>query len=132
FVVVPVVVFATVFGLSMEYEVFLLTRIKEVFDKTGRNDHATFEGLSMTASTITFAGAIMILVFGAFAFARVLAVQFMGFGLAMAVLLDATLVRVILVPAVMHVAGRWHSRRGVRAAPAELEPGVCGRVRRWP
>ena len=115
FVVVPVLVFATVFGLSMDYEVFLLTRIKEVFDKTGRNDHATFEGLSMTASTITFAGAIMILVFGAFAFARVLAVQFMGFGLAMAVLLDATVIRMVLVPAIMHIAGRWNWWPGVRA-----------------
>jgi RND superfamily putative drug exporter len=115
FVVVPVLVFATVFGLSMDYEVFLLTRVKEVFDKTGRNDHATMEGLSMTASTISFAAAIMILVFGAFAFARVLAVQFMGFGLAMAVLLDATLIRMILVPAIMHIAGRWNWWPGVRA-----------------
>ncbi|HEY7685343.1 MAG TPA: MMPL family transporter [Gemmatimonadales bacterium] len=114
FVVVPVLVFATVFGLSMDYEVFLLTRVKEVFDKTGRNDHATMEGLSMTGSTITFAAAIMILVFGAFAFARVLAVQFMGFGLAMAVLLDATLIRMILVPAIMHIAGRWNWWPGVR------------------
>ena len=115
FVVVPVLVFATVFGLSMDYEVFLLTRVKEVFDKTGRNDHATMEGLSMTASTITFAAAIMILVFGVFAFARVLAVQFLGFGLAMAVLLDATLIRMILVPAIMHIAGRWNWWPGVRA-----------------
>lgn len=115
FVVVPVLVFATVFGLSMDYEVFLLTRVKEVFDKTGRNDHATMEGLSMTASTISFAAAIMILVFGTFAFARVLAVQFMGFGLAVAVLLDATLIRMILVPAIMHIAGRWNWWPGVRA-----------------
>jgi RND superfamily putative drug exporter len=115
FSVVPVLVFATVFGLSMDYEVFLLTRVKEVFDKTGRNDHATMEGLSMTASTISFAAAIMILVFGAFAFARVLAVQFMGFGLAMAVLLDATLIRMVLVPAIMHIAGRWNWWPGVRA-----------------
>lgn len=115
FSVVPVLVFATVFGLSMDYEVFLLTRVKEVFDKTGRNDHATMEGLSMTASTISFAAAIMILVFGAFAFARVLAVQFMGFGLAVAVLLDATLIRMVLVPAIMHIAGRWNWWPGVRA-----------------
>src|SRR6266566_3633472 len=91
--VVPVLVFAIVFGLSMDYEVFLLTRVKEVFDKTGRNDHATMEGLSATASTITSAALIMILVFGTFAFARVLAVQLIGFGLAAAVLLDATLIR---------------------------------------
>ncbi|HYK10980.1 MAG TPA: MMPL family transporter [Gemmatimonadales bacterium] len=115
FVVVPVLVFAVVFGLSMDYEVFLLTRVKEVFDKTGRNDHATMEGLSSTASTITFAAAIMVLVFGVFAFSRVLAVQFMGFGLAVAVLLDATLIRMVLVPAIMHIAGRWNWWPGVRA-----------------
>jgi len=115
FVIVPVLVFATVFGLSMDYEVFLLTRIKEVFDKTGRNDHATMEGLSATASTITFAALIMIIVFGNFAFARVLAVQFIGFGLAVAVLLDATLIRMVLVPAIMHIAGRWNWWPGVRA-----------------
>ena len=121
FVVVPVLVFATVFGLSMDYEVFLLTRIKEVFDKTGRNDHATMEGLSATASTITFAAAIMIAVFGVFAFARVLAVQFIGFGLAIAVLLDATLIRMVLVPAIMHIAGRWNWWPGVRAPRREVE-----------
>ena len=119
FVVVPVLVFATVFGLSMDYEVFLLTRIKEVFDKTGRNDHATMEGLSATASTITFAALIMIAVFGVFAFSRVLAVQFIGFGLAVAVLLDATLIRMVLVPAIMHIAGRWNWWPGVRAPKLE-------------
>ena len=122
FVVVPVLVFATVFGLSMDYEVFLLTRIKEVFDKTGRNDHATMEGLSATASTITFAAAIMIAVFGVFAFSRVLAVQFIGFGLALAVLLDATLIRMVLVPAIMHIAGRWNWWPGVRAPKLERLP----------
>ena len=119
FVVVPVLVFATVFGLSMDYEVFLLTRIKEVFDKTGRNDHATMEGLSATASTITFAALIMMAVFGVFAFSRVLAVQFIGFGLALAVLLDATLIRMVLVPAIMHIAGRWNWWPGVRAPKLE-------------
>jgi RND superfamily putative drug exporter len=118
-VVVPVLVFAIVFGLSMDYEVFLLTRVKEVFDKTGRNDHATMEGLSATASTITSAALIMILVFGTFAFARVLAVQLVGFGLAAAVLLDATLIRMVLVPAIMHIAGRWNWWPGVRAPKLE-------------
>ena len=120
-VVVPVLVFAIVFGLSMDYEVFLLTRVKEVFDKTGRNDHATMEGLSATASTITSAALIMILVFGTFAFARVLAVQLVGFGLAAAVLLDATLIRMVLVPAIMHIAGRWNWWPGVRAPRLERE-----------
>jgi len=121
FVVVPVLVFATVFGLSMDYEVFLLTRVKEVFDKTGRNDHATMEGLSTTASTITFAALIMIIVFGSFAFTRVLAVQFIGFGLAVAVLLDATLIRMVLVPAIMHIAGRWNWWPGVRAPRGNVD-----------
>jgi putative drug exporter of the RND superfamily len=121
FVVVPVLVFATVFGLSMDYEVFLLTRVKEVFDKTGRNDHATMEGLSATASTITFAALIMIIVFGSFAFTQVLAVQFIGFGLAVAVLLDATLIRMVLVPAIMHIAGRWNWWPGVRAPRRDVE-----------
>src|SRR5207245_2447608 len=114
-------VFAIVFGLSMDYEVFLLTRVKEVFDKTGRNDHATMEGLSATASTITSAAAIMILVFGTFAFSRVLAVQLVGFGLAAAVLLDATLIRMVLVPAIMHIAGRWNWWPGVRAPKLERD-----------
>jgi RND superfamily putative drug exporter len=66
------------------------------------------EGLSATASVITSAALIMILVFGVFAFARILVMQFLGFGLAVAVLLDATIIRMVLVPAVMHLAGRWN------------------------
>lgn len=114
FVVVPVLVFAVVFGLSMDYEVFLLARVKEAFDKTGNNEKATEEGLSATASVITSAALIMILVFGVFAFARVLAMQFLGFGLAVAVLLDATIIRMVLVPAIMHLAGEWNWWPGVR------------------
>jgi RND superfamily putative drug exporter len=116
FVVVPVLVFAVVFGLSMDYEVFLLSRIKEAFDRTGRNDEAVLEGLSATASVITSAALIMILVFGVFAFARVLVMQFLGFGLAVAVLLDATIIRMVLVPAFMHLAGRWNWWPGTAVA----------------
>jgi RND superfamily putative drug exporter len=108
FVVIPVLVFAVVFGLSMDYEVFLLSRIKEAYDRTGRNTEATAEGLGATATVITSAALIMITVFGAFAFARVLVMQFLGFGLAVAVLLDATIIRMVLVPAFMHLAGRWN------------------------
>lgn len=118
YVVVPVLVFAVVFGLSMDYEVFLLSRIKEAFDRTGRNTEATMEGVGATASVITSAALIMIVVFGTFAFARVLMVQFLGFGLAIAVLLDATVIRMVLVPAFMHLAGRWNwwpgTRKGAR------------------
>jgi RND superfamily putative drug exporter len=108
FVVVPVLVFAVVFGLSMDYEVFLLSRIKEAYDRSGRNTAATMEGLSATASVITSAALIMILVFGIFAFARVQAMQLLGFGLAVAVLLDATVIRMVLVPAFMQMMGRWN------------------------
>lgn len=114
FVVVPVVVFAVVFGLSMDYEVFLLSRIKEAYDRTGKNTEATMEGLSATASVITSAALIMILVFGAFAFARVLMMQFVGFGLAVAVFLDATIIRMVLVPAFMQLMGEWNWWPGVR------------------
>ncbi|HXV87432.1 MAG TPA: MMPL family transporter [Gemmatimonadales bacterium] len=114
YVLVPVLVFAVVFGLSMDYEVFLLSRVKEAFDRTGRNDQATMEGLSATASTITSAALIMIIVFGTFSLAKVLAVQLIGFGLAVAVFLDATLIRMVLVPAIMHIAGRWNWWPGVR------------------
>jgi RND superfamily putative drug exporter len=129
FVVIPVLVFAVVFGLSMDYEVFLLSRIKEAYDRSGRNTAATMEGLSATASVITSAALIMILVFGVFAFARVLPMQMLGFGLAVAVLLDATVIRMVLVPAFMQAMGKWNwwpggrtvqeRRAGERAAPRD-------------
>lgn len=117
FVLGPVLVFAIVFGLSMDYEVFLLARIKEEFDLSHDNDAATTAGLAATGATITSAALIMILVFGAFAFARVLAVKLIGFGLAVAVLLDATLIRMVMVPAVMHLAGRFNWWPGYRRPP---------------
>jgi RND superfamily putative drug exporter len=127
FVVVPVLVFAVVFGLSMDYEVFLLSRIKEAFDRTGRNDEATMEGVSATASVITSAALIMLLVFGVFAFAHVLAMQLLGFGLAIAVLLDATVIRMVLVPAVMQLMGRWNWWPGVDPRqPARPKPMQSG------
>ena len=127
FVVVPVLVFAVVFGLSMDYEVFLLSRIKEAYDRSGRNTAATMEGLSATASVITSAALIMILVFGIFAFARVLAMQLLGFGLAVAVLLDATVIRMVLVPAFMQMMGRWNWWPGGR------KPGrPSGEIRAMP
>ena len=127
FVVIPVLVFAVVFGLSMDYEVFLLSRIKEAFDRTGRNDEATMEGVSATASVITSAALIMLLVFGVFAFSHVLAMQLLGFGLAVAVLLDATVIRMVLVPAVMQLMGRWNWWPGVDPRqPARPKPMRSG------
>ena len=108
FGVVPVLVFAITFGLSMDYEVFLLSRIKERVDATNDDARAIAEGLSASAGVITSAALIMILVFGAFAFARVFVVQVLGFGLAAAVLVDATVIRLVIVPALMDLAGRWN------------------------
>ncbi len=122
FVVVPVVVFAVMFGLSMDYGVFLLARIKETYDRTGDNDQSTIEGLTATASVMTSAAAIMIVVFGVFSFSRVLPAQMMGFGLAVAVFLDATLIRMVLMPAVMHVGGGWNWWPGVRAGQETPTP----------
>jgi RND superfamily putative drug exporter len=125
YVVVPVTIFAVVYGLSMDYEVFLLSRMKEAFRRTRRNDAATMEGISVTASVITSAAAIMIIVFGMFAFSRVFAAKLMGFGLAVAVFLDATLIRMVLVPAFMHIAGRWNwwpGMRGKELLPRTSQP----------
>jgi RND superfamily putative drug exporter len=108
FAVVPVLVFAVVFGLSMDYEVFLLARVKEEWDAGAGNEAAVANGLAATAGTITWAAAIMVLVFVAFAFTGVFVVQVLGFGLAAAVLLDATIIRLVLAPALMRLAGKWN------------------------
>lgn len=114
FAVVPVLVFAIVFGLSMDYEVFLLARVKEEWDAGASNEAAVAKGLAATAGTITWAAAIMVLVFGAFAFTGVFVVQVLGFGLATAVLLDATIIRLVLAPALMRLAGKWNWWPGAR------------------
>lgn len=102
---VPVLLFCVLFGLSMDYEVLMLSRMKEVYDRTGDNTQAVAEGLEKTAGLITSAAAIMVVVFGAFALAAVVVVRAVGFGMALAVALDATLVRVLLVPATMRLFG---------------------------
>ena len=114
----PVLLFCALFGLSMDYEVLMLSRMKEAWDRTADNEHAVAEGLEKTAGLITSAAAIMIAVFGAFALARVVIVQAVGVGMALAVALDATLVRVLLVPSTMRLLGalnwwapRWLKRR---------------------
>ena len=106
----PLFLFTILFGLSMDYHVFLLSRIRERYDETGNNTEAVAYGLRSTAGLITGAALIMVVVFGAFASGETVVNQLMGFGLAVAVLLDATLVRSILVPASMEVLGRgnWY------------------------
>lgn len=107
-ITVPLVIFCLLFGLSMDYEIFLLTRVRTIFYETGDNARSIREGLSDTGSVITSAALIMVAVFGAFAFARDVIVQMIGLGLAVAVLIDATLIRSVLGPALMQVAGRWN------------------------
>src|SRR3546814_20058190 len=89
----PMMLFAIVFGLSMDYEVFLLTRIREEYDRTGDNARAVADGLAATGRVISAAAAIMVCVFGSFVLGELRDVKLFGFGLAVAVLIDATIVR---------------------------------------
>ncbi len=102
---IPMFLFAIVFGLSMDYEVFLLSRIKEEYDRTRDNAQAVADGLAVTARVITAAALIMFCVFGAFVLGDDRSLKLFGFGLAIAVLLDATVVRMVLVPATMELLG---------------------------
>ena len=125
----PMMIFAVVFGLSMDYEVFLLSRIREEYDRTGDNATAVADGLANTARVITAAAAIMIVVFSSFVLGEDRDLQMLGFGLAVAVLIDATLVRLVLVPATMELLGKanwWLPGWLDRIMPAvhfEGEPG---------
>ena len=101
----PMMLFAVVFGLSMDYEVFLLSRIREDYDRTGDNGEAVASGLASTARVITAAAAIMVVVFAGFVLSPDRALQLFGLGLATAVLVDATVVRLVLVPATMALLG---------------------------
>jgi putative drug exporter of the RND superfamily len=105
---VPLFLFCVLFGLSMDYHVFLLSRIKERFDQTRDNAASVAYGLRTTAGLITGAALIMVAVFGGFAAGRLVSMQQTGFGLAVAVLLDATIVRAVLVPASMKLLGDWN------------------------
>ncbi|WP_225728483.1 MULTISPECIES: MMPL family transporter [unclassified Nocardia] len=107
-VFLPTVVFATLFGLSMDYEVFLIGRIKEIWDRDRDNERAVAAGLSHTARPISTAAAIMVVVFGSFVTAHVLEDKQIGFSLAVAVAIDAVLVRLVLVPALLRLFGPWN------------------------
>ncbi|ARQ69323.1 hypothetical protein CAG99_10980 [Streptomyces marincola] len=102
----PVLVFAIVFGLSMDYEIFLVSRIHEEWERSGDPAHAVREGLAHTGSVITAAGAIMIVVFGAFMMSSERMLQQMGFGMAVAIFVDAVVIRCVIVPAAMQLLGR--------------------------
>ena len=123
----PMMLFAIVFGLSMDYEVFLLSRIREEYDRTGDNGLAVADGLAATARVITAAAAIMFCVFGSFVLGDERALKLFGMGLAVAVLVDATVVRLVLVPAAMELLGDrnwWFPKRLGRILPTiHVEPG---------
>jgi len=131
----PLFLFAILFGLSMDYQVFLLSRIKERYDQTGNTREAVGHGLGRTGSIITGAAAIMAAVFFGFATARSVIIQAVGIGIGLAVVIDATIVRALLVPATMRLMGRWnwwapaplaslHRRLGLaeRSSNAEIIP----------
>jgi uncharacterized membrane protein YdfJ with MMPL/SSD domain len=106
--IVPALVLAVTFGLSMDYEVFLLTRIRERWLAHRDNDRAVAEGLVGSARIITSAAAVMVAVFAAFAVAGAPSLKELGVGLAVAIFLDATLVRLVIVPAAMRLLGGWN------------------------
>jgi RND superfamily putative drug exporter len=104
----PVMMFAILFGLSMDYEVFLISRIREEYLKDGDTRRAVADGLAKTARVITAAAAIMVVVFLSFVTSQEVFLKLFGIGLASAIFLDATIVRMVLVPAVMQLLGKWN------------------------
>lgn len=120
----PVMLFCILFGLSMDYHVFLLSRVREHWDHTQENQESIVVGVQSTGRIITGAALIMVAVFSAFAMGRLAVVQQMGFGLGVAVLLDATLIRTVLVPAIMLFIGdrNWLSWMPNLHVEGNLEP----------
>jgi putative drug exporter of the RND superfamily len=116
---IPLFLFSVLFGLSMDYHVFLLSRIRERFDATGDTEGAITHGISSSARLITGAALIMVAVFAGFASGQLVMFQQMGFGLAVAILIDATLVRTVLVPAAMKLVGtaNWYLPRSLGWLP---------------
>ena len=104
----PIIMFSVIFGLSMDYEVLLLSRIQEAYRRTADNTASVAEGLAKTAGVITGAALIMVTVFAAFALAEVITIKSIGVGMAIAVAVDATIIRVLLVPATMRLMGKWN------------------------
>jgi len=131
---IPLFLFAVLFGLSMDYHIFLLSRIKERYDLTGDNDESVVFGLGSTGAIITGAALIMVAVFGGFAAGDLVMFQQMGFGLGIAVILDATIVRSVLVPATMKLLGdrnwylpnwlHWLPEIHIEGRPEPLHPGT--------
>ena len=127
---VPMMMFAVLFGLSMDYQVFLLTRVREEYDRTGDTRQGVVRGLARTARVITSAALIMIFVFGAFVLNYSPEVKMFGLGLAFAVLVDATIVRMMLVPSIMEILGdaNWWFPKWLGFLPRlDIDGGTAGR-----
>ncbi|HET9615497.1 MAG TPA: MMPL family transporter, partial [Candidatus Limnocylindrales bacterium] len=124
----PVILFCVLFGLSMDYEVFLLSRMKEVWDRTGDNQEAVARGLERSGRIVTSAALIVVVVAGSFAFADIVLIKALGIGMAIAVALDATVVRALLVPATMRLLGHWNwwLPSGLRRVPRIETAGIAG------
>ncbi|MFN8621410.1 MAG: MMPL family transporter [Chloroflexota bacterium] len=119
----PVILFCVLFGLSMDYEVFLLSRMKEAWDRTGDNRVAVAQGLEKSGRIVTSAALIVVVVAGSFAFAEVVLIKAVGLGVAISVALDATVVRALLVPSTMRLLGKWNWWM-----PARLERFISARL----
>jgi RND superfamily putative drug exporter len=125
---IPVFIFAMVFGLSMDYEVFLVSRMREEWDAGRANDSAIALGLAKTGRIVTAAGFVMVAAFMGFVAGSILGLQQFGFGLAAAIFLDVTIVRALLVPSAMKLFGRWNwwlpenVARVFRVKPSPLAP----------
>jgi RND superfamily putative drug exporter len=129
----PILMFCALFGLSMDYEVFLLSRMREEYLRTGDNTRSVALGMERTGAIITSAAAIVVIVSGGFASADMILVKALGVGMALAVLMDATLVRGLLVPATMRLLGDWNwwwpfARRSAHPAPSQeaSQPTLTG------
>ncbi len=124
----PVILFCVLFGLSMDYEVFLLSRMKEQWDRTGDNQEAVARGLERSGRIVTSAALIVVVVAGSFAFADIVLIKALGIGMALAVALDATVVRALLVPATMRLLGHWNwwLPSGLRRVPTIDSAGLAG------
>ncbi|MGI9255071.1 MAG: MMPL family transporter, partial [Thermomicrobiales bacterium] len=104
----PVIMFCVLFGISMDYEVFLLSRIREEWERTGDNRESVAIGMQRSGRIITSAALLVVVVTGSFVTADVVLIKALGFGIALAVLLDATIIRALLVPAAMRLMGDWN------------------------
>ena len=124
----PMFLFVILFGLSMDYHVFILSRVREYYDRGLDTEHAVAKGIKSTAGVVTSAAVVMVLVFGVFALMPIIDMKEMGVGLAAAILIDATIVRAVLLPATMKLLGKWNWYLPRRGVAAEGRGGAFGQA----